>query len=227
MNDLGVVIVAGGSAKRFGGGNKLLLELAGMPLFCHSMRTFLPHVARMAVVVPAAELGVFQELAEKFLPGNNARFVPGGAFRCASVQAGLRALEMYSGIIAVHDAARPLATAELLFALAERARETGGAIPGKPVTDTLKKSDESGMLTGTVDRAGLWRVETPQVFDAAHLLEAYRRFPETDFTDDAGAVTAAGFPCAVLHAAEPNPKITFAGDLEMLERLLAERHANK
>ena len=223
MNDLGVVIVAGGAAKRFGGGNKLLLDLGGIPLFCHAIRTFLPLAQRMAAAVPEAELERFRSLAEQYLPGSGVRFTAGGPFRSASVQAGLRALGMNSGIVAVHDAARPLATAELLRALVERARETGGAVPGKPVTDTLQRSDGDGRIVATVERENLWRVETPQVFDTALLLEAYRRHPDTDFTDDAGAFTAAGFPCAVLRSDAPNPKITYPGDLEALARLLAER----
>ncbi len=227
VNDLGVIIVAGGSSRRFGGGNKLLLELDGIPVFCHSIRTFLPYAAQMAVVAPAGELETFRLLAEQFLPGNGARFVPGGAFRSASVQAGLRALEMNTGIVAVHDAARPLADGKLLLSLIERAREVGGAIPGKPVTDTLKRSDDSGLLCGTVDRDHLWRVETPQVFSAERLCAAYQLNPATDFTDDAGALSAAGFSCAIVSAPAPNPKITFAGDFAEVARLLAERHGSE
>ena len=129
---------------------------------------------------------------------------------------------MTRGVVAVHDAARPLASAALLETLADEARRTGGAIPGKPVTDTLKRSDASGLVAETVDRTGLWRVETPQVFDLALLRAAYARFPDCDFTDDAGVMAAAGDPCRILLNPDDNLKITYPGDLELLAARVAE-----
>ena len=222
--DLAVVIVAGGAARRFGGGNKLLLELAGLPLFLHSVRTFLPlTVPGCLVVVHPADAGVeFRSAAERFLPEVPIVWAAGGAYRCASVRSGLAALPLERGIVAIHDAARPLASAALLEKLAEEARRTGGAIPGKPVTDTLKRSDASGLIAETVDRSGLWRVETPQVFDLALLRAAYARFPDGDFTDDAGVMAAAGYACRVVHNPDDNLKITYPGDLELLSRRIRE-----
>lgn len=222
--DLAVVIVAGGSARRFGGGNKLLRDLAGLPLFLHSVRTFLPLTAPgcLVVVHPADAGAEFRAAAERFLPEAPITWTAGGAYRCASVRAGLAALPLERGIVAIHDAARPLASAALLETLAEEARRTGGAIPGKPVTDTLKRSDASGLIAETVDRSGLWRVETPQVFDLALLRAAYARFPEGDFTDDAGVMAAAGYACRVVHNPDDNFKITYPGDLEQLARRIRE-----
>jgi len=222
--DLAVVIVAGGSARRFGGGNKLLLELAGLPLFLHSVKTFLPLTAPgcLVVVHPADAGAEFRAAAERFLPEAPIIWTAGGVCRCASVRAGLAALPLERGIVAVHDAARPLASAALLEALVEEARRTGGAIPGKPVADTLKRSDASGLIAGTVDRSGLWRVETPQVFDLALLRAAYARFPEGDFTDDAGVMAAAGYACRIVHNPDDNLKITYPGDLELLARRIQE-----
>ncbi len=222
--DLAVVIVAGGSARRFGGGNKLLLELAGLPLFLHSVKTFLPLTAPgcLVVVHPADAGAEFRAAAEQFLPEAPIAWTAGGAYRCASVRAGLAALPLDRGIVAIHDAARPLASAALLETLADEARRTGGAIPGKPVTDTLKRSDASGLITETVDRSGLWRVETPQVFDLALLRAAYACFPDGDFTDDAGMMAAAGYACRIVRNSDDNLKITYPGDLELLSRRIRE-----
>ena len=133
---------------------------------------------------------------------------------------GLAALPDGVTIAAIHDAARPLATLALLERLVESARTTGGAIPGKPVTDTLKRTDATGLICETVSRSGLWRVETPQVFRRAALEEAYRRAGDREFTDDAGVMEAAGFPVAMVHNEAENLKLTYAGETELLARLL-------
>ena len=137
LDDTGLVIVAGVSARRFGGGNKLLIEIAGMPLFLHTVRRFLPELAgRIVLVVPRAERETFRSAADRLLPGHSLIWAEGGAVRSASVKSGLAALPESVTIAAIHDAARPLANLALLEKLVERAREIGGAIPGKPVTDT-------------------------------------------------------------------------------------------
>lgn len=224
LADLAVVIVAGGSSRRFGGGGKLLLELDGLPLFLHSVKAFLSLAASgcLVVVHPAGAGAEFREAAERFLPEAPIVWATGGACRCASVRSGLTAVPLERGIVAVHDAARPLASAALLETLTEEARRTGGAIPGKPVADTLKRCDASGLVAETVDRTGLWRVETPQVFDLALLRAAYARFPDCDLTDDAGVMAAAGYPCRIVHNPDENLKITYPGDLECLAARIAE-----
>ncbi len=221
--DLGIVIVAGGSARRFGS-DKLLCELGGMPLFLHSIRTFAPLTTpgNLVTVVPAAELEYYQDLRRRFLPEIQVVFTAGGSCRTHSVRAGLAALRLERGFAAIHDAARPLAKAALLEELLREARRCGGAIPGKPVTDTLKRAGSDGLITATVDRDGLWRVETPQVFDLSRLREAFRRHPEAEMTDDAGVMALAGFPCRMVHNPDENLKITYPDDLPLLERLLAE-----
>lgn len=82
--------------------------------------------------------------AERFLPDAPIVWTAGGAFRCASVQAGLAAIPLREGIVAIHDAARPLASVSLLETLAEEARRSGRRDSGQPVTDTLKRATEAG-----------------------------------------------------------------------------------
>lgn len=221
LDDTGLVIVAGGSARRFGGGNKLLIEIAGMPLFLHTVRRFLPELAgRIVVVVPPAERETFRAAADRLLPDHRLIWAKGGAVRSESVKNGLAALPDGVAIAAIHDAARPLADLALLEKLVEQARVVGGAIPGKPVTDTLKRTAPDGLIRETVDRCDLWRVETPQVFRRAALEEACRRAGDREFTDDAGVMEAAGFPVAVVHNEAENLKLTYAGETEFLARLL-------
>lgn len=221
--DLAVIIVAGGSARRFGG-DKLMIELGGLPVFLHSVQKFLPVAAPgcLVVVHPAGRGGEFQAVAERFLPDAGIVWAEGGACRSASVRSGLARIPLEDGIVAVHDAARPLASAALLKRLVAEARRCGGAVPGKPVTDTLKRCGDSGLIEETVPRAGLWRVETPQVFGLANLRKAYERDPEADFTDDAGVYSMAGFGCAVILNEEENLKITYPADVALLERQVCE-----
>ena len=139
MDDLAVVIVAGGSARRFGG-NKLLLELDGLPLFLHCVRRFLPAAAPgcLVVVHPRGGGDEFRLAAERFLPDAPIVWTAGGAFRCASVQAGLAAIPLREGIVAIHDAARPLASVSLLETLAEEKKAAE-----ERLTELLGKKEES------------------------------------------------------------------------------------
>ena len=102
------------------------------------------------------------------------------------------------------------------------ARRCGGAIPGKPVTDTVKRAGADGAVAGTVEREGLWRVETPQVFDLVRLRQAYSSHPDAETTDDAGMMELAGYSCRMVHNPRENRKITYPGDLSLLKLLIGE-----
>jgi len=188
ISDAALVIAAGGSGLRYGRGNKLFAELAGMPVAAHSIRNlgplFPPECRIMAV--PEIELPHFAEMLEKFAPEVPFRLVAGGATRSASVLAA--------------------------------ARETGGAVPGRAVIDTLKRSDGQACVAGTVSRENLFAVETPQCFDLAKLRDAYRRCPEAR-TDDAGVMEAAGYAVRIVPDPGFNVKLTCPEDLELLELL--------
>lgn len=217
MNDIGIIYAAGGSSSRYRG-NKLFAELNGEPLFIRSIRNFAalcppPHAV---LVAPESALAEFRAALAEFLPDYPLAVVAGGAERSDSVRNGLKALPETVQYVAVHDAARPLAGAELLLTCLEAARECGGAIPGKPVSDTVKKVDARHFITATVDRSELWRVETPQVFRRALLDDAYRRAP-SGFTDDAAVMAHAGYPVKMVHNPALNPKITYPEDLQVIQ----------
>ena len=224
IEDGALVIVGGGSGRRFGG-DKLLVDLGGMPLFLHAMRELGPLFpeSRRVRVAPAAALERFRQAAAEYLPEVRFRWVSGGAQRTDSVRAGLAVLDDAVRLVAIHDAARPLAAAALLEQVAARAREVGAAIPGRPVTDTLKRVNANGLITGTVDREGLYRVETPQCFLLRSLLDAYAQAADGVFTDDAAVMEHAGHPVAVVAHDGDNDKLTWPSDLERLRRALAAR----
>jgi 2-C-methyl-D-erythritol 4-phosphate cytidylyltransferase len=119
----------------------------------------------------------------------------------------------------VHDGARPLVTAELIDAALAGARECGAALCGVPVTDTVKRADESGHVHTTVAREGLWLAQTPQAFRLDLLLKAHAAV-EGDITDDAAMIEHLGGPVKLVQGSRLNIKVTTPEDLALVEALL-------
>lgn len=227
-NDLGIVIAAGGASARFGSANKLLQHYLGVPLFIHSLSNFstLCNPGNLVLVVPAGEIEEFKQCTGRFLPDCKVRLVPGGTTRTLSVRNGIDALNNNIGYVAIHDAARPLTTPELLLRCLTKAESIqSGAVPAKPVTDTLRKADENGILSETVSRENLWRMETPQVFKLASLREAFNLAVASrrEFTDDAAVMQFAGYLVAVVPHLENNLKVTYPEDFAALPALSATK----
>lgn len=229
LADCGLIVAAGGSSSRFGHGNKLLMDLAGLPVFCHCLRAFLPLLpaGRAVLVVPAASEPLFAAALAAAGWGERVRLVPGGASRQASVQAGLAALPAAATIVAVQDAARPLATAELLARCVASARACGSGVAAHRVVDTIKAATAEGAVTATPDRRALWAAETPQVFRRDWLAAAYELVARDglEVTDDAQAVQLAGHPVQLVESQQDNLKITRAADLPLANFILAQRRA--
>lgn len=218
---LHLILVAAGSSRRFGHGDKLLADLNGAPVFIHSLRRLLPAVTgRSVIVVPRGRVMEFENAALPFVRDLDLIWCEGGASRSDSVRNGVAALGAGAeGIAAVHDGARPLADAGLLRKLYEAALSCDGSIPGKPVADTLWKSDGT-FLDSLIEREGLWAVETPQLFKLGSWKKAVAEFPESDFTDDAGLLRSAGFRVAMVLNPDPNIKLTTPADLTTIRAML-------
>ncbi|WP_137044750.1 bifunctional 2-C-methyl-D-erythritol 4-phosphate cytidylyltransferase/2-C-methyl-D-erythritol 2,4-cyclodiphosphate synthase [Pseudolabrys sp. FHR47] len=149
--------------------------------------------------------------------------VHGGDTRQASVRAGLEALAGEApDIVLIHDAARPFASPALIARAIEATTETGAAIPGLAVTDTIKSIDGHGYVGETLDRTRLRAVQTPQAFTFAPILEAHRRAAHegrTDFTDDAAIAEWAGMQVRVFDGESANIKITHPEDFVRAEAM--------
>ena len=166
----------------------------------------------VVLVVPASD--VRDEPGADFV-------VAGGATRSASVRAGLTAVPRDASIIVVHDGPRPAASVELFRAVVDAVRAgADGAIPGLPVTDTVKRVRD-GVVVETLVRAELMAVQTPQAFDAAALRKAHAAEP--DATDDAAVVEAIQGTVVVVPGEATNRKITEREDLDEVERFLGHR----
>jgi 2-C-methyl-D-erythritol 4-phosphate cytidylyltransferase len=220
--DLGVIIAAGGSSRRYGEKDKLTEMLGALPVLLHSVRNFAPLTAPGNLIIAARKeaLDEYAALAEKYLPEIVVSFVPGGENRTGSVRNALAALQLTSGVVAIHDAARPLASAELLERLVSRARACGGAIAATKVVDSLKLADENDcFISRPVPREHMFQAETPQVFDLEKFRQAYAVLGENAPTDDAEVMRLAGYQVELVASGQWNMKLTAPGDLEKLDKI--------
>jgi 2-C-methyl-D-erythritol 4-phosphate cytidylyltransferase len=211
------LVVAAGRGERLGiGGPKAFVMLGGRPMLQWSLDALhaVDAVRRIVVALPPGVHAPAGTLG-----------VPGGAERSQSVRAALRAAGD-DDVVLVHDAARPLVTAQLvqdcLDALATH--DCDAAIAAARVTDTIKESDGDEVVR-TLDRANLWAVQTPQVFDRAALERALSRDDAelAAATDDASLVERDGGTVRVVSAPRENLKVTTPFDLRLAEFLLAAR----
>lgn len=223
---LSAIIVAGGSSQRMGF-DKLLAPLNDRPVVAHAIAAF----ERTASVTDIILVGRAERLSEyqKIVAGEGFRkvsaVIPGGARRQDSVRCGLEKLKASAEFVAVHDAARPLVSPELIEQIFQLARSHGGAASAAPVIDTLKRVDRDRFVTGGVERADLFAVQTPQIFRRDLLTEAYRAVFEAglEVTDEISAIEHAGGKVALLPNEAPNFKITYPADLPLAEFLLRQR----
>lgn len=223
------IVVAGGSGSRFGGtGNKAYAALGGWPLASHSLASLA--AAGCDPLVLVIRPGDGPQATEAIgRAGVDAIIVPGGPTRHASEHRGLEALRsaVVAGtveVVLVHDAARPLATVELVTRVVEAAHHRGGACPGLPLSGPVFTRGPAGLRPAQVDR--LWRVQTPQGFHARPLLEAYDRAAIEGFEGVDTAETAHRFgdiEVEVVPGDPDNLKVTLPGDLSRAERILTRR----
>ena len=148
----------------------------------------------------------------------------GGERRQDSVRRGLERLGDCE-LVVVHDGARPFIGAEMLDRGISVAQDCGTAIAAVPVKDTIKQSDDRGLVTQTIPRDGLWTVQTPQIFDASLLREAHQRVHDM-VTDDASMVEAIGHPVKLFFGSYYNIKVTTPEDLTIARAIIGENIAN-
>ena len=225
MADVAAVVVAAGQGLRAGGDRpKQFRSIGGQTMLRRTLSLFLDcgTIGAVQPVIRMEDGTLFEEAAAGLavLPP-----VAGGATRQASVRAGLEALARRAPeFVLVHDAARPFASPALIARAITAADPTGAAIPGMPVTDTIKVVDSHGMVGETLDRSRLRAIQTPQAFRFAPLLEAHRRAERegrNDFTDDAALAEWAGMQVAVFEGEPANIKVTHAEDFMRAEALQA------
>ncbi len=235
---LSAIIVAAGSSQRMGF-DKLFADLGGRPVLAWSVAAFQECAAVDDLVIvarPETERAL-RELAERWRWTKLRAIVPGGAQRHLSVWRGLQTVaggradakaeeELF---VAVQDGARPLVTPGMIERCLEAAKVGGAACCAAPVSDTLKRADAQGRITGSVDRANLWAMQTPQIFRLADLRRAYQEVVDAGLTvtDEASALERIQQPVTLVPTGDFNWKITYPEDLHLARHLLALRGSSR
>ena len=208
------IIVAAGASRRMGF-DKLSYRLPdGRTVLETSCALFAAHPAVDELVLVAGGNRPQCEAIAAACP-KPCTVVPGGATRADSVRSGLAAAK--GQLVAIHDAARPFASAEIITAALQAAAESGAAAPAVPVKDTIKVADKDGKVVATPDRATLYAVQTPQCFDRAlylQALEAVSGEKASLVTDDCSLFELAGLPVTLTAGDYANLKITTKEDLQ-------------
>ena len=231
QRDVGVVIVAAGAGTRAQAGQpegvrelKQFRWVAGKPMLLHSVQTFQlrTDVALVVCVLPKAYAGdpppwLFQCDLDRLLVS------VGGRERAESVYNGLEDMPEEVRYVLVHDAARPLATGATIDRVVAEARQGHGAVAALPVVDTLKEVDANGRVVRTVDRARLWRAQTPQGFPRAMIEHAHAeaRRARVTATDDAALCERLGYTVKVVRGSERGMKVTEESDFARADALAA------
>jgi 2-C-methyl-D-erythritol 4-phosphate cytidylyltransferase len=222
------VIVAGGSGNRFGG-DKLTVPVAGKPVVVWSLLAFArtTPISSIVLVVPAGREDEFMAIVQAEEIGKPVSVVSGGAHRTESVIRGLSDLPASIEIVAIHDAARPLISPVLITRCLEVAASAGSSAAAVRVSDTLHLADQEGCAMKTVDRTGLWAMQTPQVFPMAPLANLLEMTMNRGIrpTDEVTVALFEGWKVPFVENQEPNPKVTWPGDLDLVEALLLARLA--
>jgi 2-C-methyl-D-erythritol 4-phosphate cytidylyltransferase/2-C-methyl-D-erythritol 2,4-cyclodiphosphate synthase len=214
------LIVAAGRGERLGGAlPKQYLELGGAPMLRHSVAAFAqsPAIGAVRVVIHPDDRALYDDAVAGLdvLPPVN-----GGATRQDSARLGLESLvEVNPAKVLIHDGARPFVDQDLIARTLAALEGAPGALPAIAVSDTLKRA-EDGKVSATVERAGLWRAQTPQGFRFADILAAHRAAAGAALTDDAAVAEQAGLAVTLVEGSAENVKITTAEDLANAERRL-------
>ena len=219
------IVPAGGSGTRMGGTvPKQFQSLNGKPILYHTIKTLqnCETISEIILVVPEKEY----ETANTDWLGKLEivkKVVIGGEKRQDSVYNGFCEVSQNTEIVLVHDGVRPFLSQKMIADSIDAAREYGAAITAIPVHDTIKRVDTSGLVSQTIDREGLWRVQTPQAFRYSLLLDAFNKAKSENFygTDEGALIEHLGEPVKIVEGLEQNIKITRPEDLELSKAFIS------
>lgn len=221
---VGVVVPAAGSGVRMGGMAKAFLPIAGEPMLRHTLRPFLalPSVAEIVVALRPEDA---HDPPDWLLLDSRVRVVAGGAERGDSVYAALACISDHCDIVLIHDAARPLVSANLIGRAIAAASGGQCAVVAVPVTDTIQQVDDEERVVATPDRRYLRAAQTPQAFPRAVIMSAHRRARAEGVlaTDDAALVARYGGVVFAIEGDRENLKVTTPADVALAELLLGRR----
>ncbi len=228
MTATSAIIPASGRGRRLGKPyNKVFLPLAGMPMLARTLAVFqaCEEIEEIVLVVNEDETCRASDLVSDYCFSKVAAIAPGGESRQDSVRNGLSRISPTSEIVAIHDAARPLVTPDIIVSSIQAAREFGAAVAAVPAVNTIKSSGDGRFVDETLDRGRLYAVQTPQAFDRSLIESAYERASADDYvgTDDASLVERIGRTVAIVQGSCENIKVTSPPDVATAEAVLEAR----
>lgn len=228
MAKFSVIVPAAGKSERFGGAEKkTFAKLDGRPIFLRSLEHFVnrPDVCETILVVAPEDVGEMKSQYGANLGLMGIRLIEGGAERRDSVALALKQVCEEAEYVAIHDAARPCVTEEMINAVFTEAVKSGAATLANPITGTIKRVSESMVIDETVSRDGLYEAQTPQAFKKQIILDAYEKLDadRKDITDDVQIVELVGVSIAVVKSDATNLKITTRADIQLAGAILKSR----
>ncbi len=225
------IILAAGSGRRMGADvPKQYMPLGGVPLMVHSLKAFArSRVDEIILVVAPGEVAYCQqEIIDKYYIEKIAAIVEGGAERYDSVYRGIKAIapEQNCSKVLIHDSARPFISVDLINSYIDMLDAKSAVVAAVPAKDTIKITDEAGIVVNTPNRNNVWQVQTPQCFSYDLIKGAYEALMDAklpNITDDAMVVEAmTNTPVSLVMADYNNIKITTPEDLIFGENILSK-----
>ena len=219
MESVALIVAAGRGVRMGAGPPKQYQKILGRHILYHSAAAFASHSSVDAVraVIHADDPDLYAQATEGLRLLSP---VTGGATRQQSVLLGLESLvDLEPRNVMIHDAARPAVPAAVIDRVLQALATSVAAIPALPVSDSLKRCAD-GIVMESVERANLWRAQTPQGFRFKEILDAHRAVRGRALTDDAAVVETAGIPVALVDGSEENLKVTDSDDMARAERAL-------
>ena len=224
--NVALIVCGAGQSSRFGKKTKKIFhKVGGSALFIKAMEPFLNHdsVRQIILTIDAADQEKLEINHGAFCDFNGIKVVHGGKERCESVNNALKALREDINLVAIHDAARCCVKRKWIDQVFDMAAQTGAAMLAAPVTATLKKVD-NGIITGTVEREGMYEAQTPQVFRRDIIEKAYAQLDghkdKAAVSDDSILVENIGEKVHIVETDYSNLKITVPGDIPIAEAVL-------
>ena len=232
MKKVAVIICAAGAGARFGGDKKKpFIEVGGRAAFLRSIEFFVNRedVKQMLLAISPDDDEIVRLKWGPNLSFNGVKLCHGGEERFETVAKAIELIDDDIDLIAVHDSVRCCLRKEWIDAVFDKAGRTGAAMLACPVVATLKKVKDNEIIE-TIDRSGIYEAQTPQVFEAALLKEAYANLEKLDISkisDDSTLIEAMGRKVSIVETDNSNLKITRKSDLPIAEAIIKARRRSK
>jgi 2-C-methyl-D-erythritol 4-phosphate cytidylyltransferase len=223
-----IIVAAGKGARMRDQQRKQYLPLAELPILAHTLRVFhgCERISQIVLVIPQDDFDYCRKnILSHIDPPHNVKLVAGGDRRQISVYQGLQQIDSNCRIVVIHDGVRPFVRPDQLNACIDSAMQFGACILAIPAHETLKRTNSSGRISGTIPRDTIWLAQTPQAFRYEVIQKAHAQAHSDGYegTDDASLVERLGETVMIIHGSRSNLKITHKEDLMIARALLDAR----